>query len=217
MKNEIIQNKYLRIARLSAFILQLTPFVRMIGLNGSLARNKASSDSDIDFLIITQPGHIWTCRFLSMALMFVSGLKRYKNRVAGRVCLNLYQTEDHLKLTCHNQYLATNYAHTLPLWQANGLFSKFMASNPWIEKYGESFYYKNYKSNLFERILSAVFLLIRSVLEIILTVVSIGGWIEKLLKKYQINRIKKDPRTLKSKDGEIFITDCELRFHPNKD
>ncbi len=213
----MVQKKYLRRAKLAAFLLQLTPFIRMIGLNGSLARNEASIASDIDFLIITQSDHIWTSRFLSLCLMAFFGLKRYKNNVAGRVCLNLYQTEDHLKLTCHNQYLATNYAYTLPLWQARGVFDSFTVNNTWIEKYGEFFHYKNYRPNLLERIFSFLLSLIRSAFEIILLALFIGGWGEIVLKKYQTYRIKNDPRTIKSKDSEIFISDYELRFHPSKD
>lgn len=220
MKNETIQKKYWRRAKLAAYILQLTPFIRMIGLNGSLARGEGSDRSDIDFLIITKPGRIWTCRAFSIFLMMICGLKRYQDKIAGRVCLNLYQTEDHLKLSYLDhrespEWLAKDYAHMVPLWQKGRVFEGFVVSNSWVKKYGENFHYQDYEPNLIDQTISIICGLIRNLTEIIFDLFS-NEWMEQILKKYQVKRIKNNPVTINSKHGEIFISDDELRFHPDK-
>lgn len=222
MEHIAIQKKYLFKAKLASFILQLAPFIQMIGLTGSLARQEANQKSDIDFFIVTKAGRIWTCRIFCLVLMTICGLKRSKNKIAGRVCMNIFQTDNHLKLSYRDhrespQWLARDYAHIVPLWSKGQLFSNFMASNAWIEKYGEVFHYKNYKPNLFGKILSFVLSLVRSLAEIILLFLFVGGLGEKLLKKYQSKRIKNDLRTINSRPGEIYISDFELRFHPSKE
>lgn len=92
-KVELYQ-KRLKKARFFAWLVRCAPFVRKICLTGSMATSQAARASDIDFFIQVRPGRIWTARFLSTLLVFLTGHKRSANKVAGRVCLNWYATFD---------------------------------------------------------------------------------------------------------------------------
>ncbi len=46
------------------------PFVRMVALTGALAmRNANDRDDDIDYLLVTKPGRVWTARAYSIVLV----------------------------------------------------------------------------------------------------------------------------------------------------
>lgn len=213
--NQSYQRRLMAKARLASRIMQFTPFIRMIGLNGSLARFEAKEKSDIDFLIIAKKDRIWSCRAFSVILMAIFGLKRYQNRISGRVCLNLYQTENHLELTTKTKYLAKNYSYTLPLWQSNNLFKDFMLKNKWIKQFDQSFIYIDYEPSIWERWLSYLIFCFRLVLEFVFDLF-LNDWGEEQLKKYQKQRIGHDQRTIAAGPGEVFLSDEELRFHLKK-
>lgn len=202
-----IQEKYLARAKFAAKILQISPFLKMVGLNGSVARNKAKKSSDIDFLIITQKNRIWTARAFATILMAIFGLKRYSNKIAGKICLNLYQTEDNLELTCKTKKVALSNAYLVPLWQEGNIFKNFKNQNKWIKKFNLEFSNLDINSEK-----SKFFYAIKKTIERIFD----SNWLEYQLKQYQRSRILGDPRTKKSKKGEIFISNKELRFHPPK-
>lgn len=210
MKNTNIQQKYLSRAKIVAIFLQLTPFTRMVALTGSLARGEAKDSSDIDFFIVTKKNRIWTCRLLVTALVYLTGFRRYDNKIAGRICLNCYQTDNHLLISPQNKKNAEDYAHLLPFWERGRVFENFKKENLWIKKYGSNF---TKKSTIFRHFLP---LIIFQVIWEIIFEIFFNNFVENLLKKYQMQRILKDPRTKNSPKGSIFISDTELRFHPLK-
>lgn len=209
------QLKLMKKAKLACILLQFTPFIRMVALNGSLARGEANENSDIDFLIIAKNKRIWTTRAISFLIMAAFGLKRYENKIKGRVCLNLYQTDNHLTLTTQNKILARSHAYTVPLWQTDHLFKRFASANSWIKNYGKSFLFDDYVTENWERVVAQLISWCRFLGEFLFDLI-LNDWGENLLKKYQTNRIMSDRRTLRSKAGEIFLSDEELRFHPDK-
>ncbi|MEI6040010.1 MAG: nucleotidyltransferase domain-containing protein [Candidatus Berkelbacteria bacterium] len=214
MKKIEIQTKYWHRARLASFLLQFMPFIRMIGLNGSLARGEASERSDIDLIIIAKPGRIWTCRFFSILIMMIFGLKRYENKIAGRICLNLYQTTDKLELSIKTTQLARNHSFTKLLWQENDIFKVFKQKNQWIQDFGYDFQDLGRISVLANTCSKFIFIF-RKINELIFDLFfsDLG---ERVLGQYQKNRILKDQRTIRAKSGQIFISSKELRFHPDK-
>lgn len=130
---QLIRAKYLA-SRLSKF-----RFIKAIYLTGSLAMNNSKSDSDIDFMIITNEGRLWTTRFILTLYTTFLGLRRtprsHKN--AGKLCLNLYLTPDSYHIPLHKQSLYTAYEliQATPLHDPSDTRSSLLTANPWIKKY----------------------------------------------------------------------------------
>lgn len=194
-----------------AWLLQLAPFVRMIGLNGSMTRGEMRKESDIDFLIIAKQGRIWTTRFFVTILTHLTGHRRYKNKVAGRICLNRYQTDQFLEIKPHDFYHARTFSSLVPLYDQN-LYPKYQKENKWMEglnfKVQPTFKIKLANSSLLG--------FLQKIQEMILSGF-IGNWLEKNLRSYQRERILRDKRTIEAPKGRIRISDWEICLHPKKE
>jgi len=204
-----IQKKYLRRAKIIAYLLQLAPFTRMVALTGSLAKGEATEKSDIDFFVVAKKGRIWTCRTFVTMLVSLTGYRRHGNHIAGRICLNCYQTEDNLGIKPRNSYTASDYSKAKPLWETNNIYAKYIKINDWI--------YKKFKNKIKVDKPEIKISKILSILQKILEKIFDSNWLERKLKVYQVKRIKSDPRTKNSPKGSIFVSDKELRFHPLKE
>jgi len=208
---EKMRQKYLRRARIIASILSFAPFVRMIGLSGSLARGEATEKSDIDFFIVTKTNRLWTGRALVSILTHLTGYRRYDRKIAGRICLNCYQTEEHLTVNPKTIKNAKDYSNIKILYQSHGLAKRFIKANNWINDKGYQFINIDPKAegNIVASFLRWIFEALYDLL--------FNDWGEKQMRAYQIRRILRDPRTQTAKSGQIYISDQELRFHPPKE
>ena len=204
------QKEYFRRAKVVAFYLQLAPFVRLVGLNGSLSRGEAKATSDIDFLIISKKNRIWTCRLWVTFISELSGYRRQGNREAGMICLNRYQTNDYLTIWPHDEYHARVFSQLIPLIDIDNTYSRYLKKNVWMKKFNWPL-----RENRTLISLNRFLLSIQKIQEKMLSS-GFGDWLEKILKKYQSRRIFKDKRTAISKKGRIRISDRELCFHPPK-
>ena len=206
-----VQSMYLRRARIIASILSFAPFVRMIALTGSLARREAREKSDIDFFIVTKANRLWSGRAFVSILIHLTGYRRYDMKIAGRICLNCYQTEDHLTVNPNTIKNAKDYSNIKILYQSHGLAKRFIKANKWINDKGYQFINIDPKArgNIVASFLRWIF---EALYELFF-----NDWGEKQLRAYQIRRILRDPRTQSAKSGQIYISDQELRFHPPKE
>ncbi len=104
------------------------PFVRMVGVTGSLAVNNVTDSADIDYFIITSNDRLWLCR------MIVIGLVRLVARTGIELCPNYFLAERALALTDHNIYIAREIAQMVPL-HGFVYYQRMMAVNAWIRDY----------------------------------------------------------------------------------
>lgn len=204
------QKEYWRRARVVAYYLQLVPFVKMVGLNGSLSRGEAKETSDIDFLIIAKKNRIWTCRMLVTLITELSGYRRQGEKEAGMICLNRYQTNDYLTIWPHNEYHARVFSQLIPLVDIDDTYNRYLKKNQWMKKFGWPL-----KENQ-SLISPSRFLLSLQYLQEKLLCSGFGDALEKVFKKYQEKRIMKDRRTQTASKGRIRVSDRELCFHPTK-
>lgn len=195
-----------------ASLLKLAPFIRMVALNGSLPMGKATKESDIDFFIVTRKGRIWSGRMFATLFVQLTGFRRYGKKIAGRICLNRYQTEDYLIIRPQDKKNAYHHSFMMPLWRADNLYEKFIKTNKWFSQYGYEFKNQLPDQNLFWNLIDRLFQFIGEFLFDFF----FGDWGEKILGNYQKRRIRRDLRTKKSSKGSIFISNRELRFHPPK-
>ncbi len=199
-------------------MLQVIPFIRSVIVSGSLAMNNTKNESDIDLLIITKAGRIWTCRGLITLFVHIIGQRRHGNLTKDRICLNHYLTDKSLKIPFKSLYNAHTYAHLVPLLdllldpKGLTLYKQFQRANKWIKDYlvfypeEQNGYLKKIKPN-------QSFYFLREIREIILDK-SIGNGVEFILKKFQQRRIKKDPLTYQA-GGRVVFNDKQLEFHPD--
>ena len=205
--------EYLRRAKLAAKVLRFVPFLRMAGLNGSLVRGEENVSSDIDFLIIAKRGRLYTARFFAIILVHLTGYRRYADKVAGRICLNCYLSDDNPDISPKNsksrQKVANSNKYLIPLVGCRFQTERFFKANRWFVKYKVSG--EKYSKELRETEFANYPLLFIRLIDWFFES-SIGDFIEKWLMKYQQKRI------LRGKDGfdELIATKNEIRLHPRK-
>ena len=102
------------------------PFVRAVGISGSLSKNYADERSDIDFFIITKANRLWisrTCMHLYKKLTFITGRQHY-------FCMNYYIDEKSLSLPEKDIFTAIEIKTLLPV-SGGVTMRQFFDSNDW--------------------------------------------------------------------------------------
>ncbi|HVS93571.1 MAG TPA: nucleotidyltransferase domain-containing protein [Mucilaginibacter sp.] len=117
-------------ARKVGRLLVRFPYVRGIAISGSLSKNFADDDSDIDLFIITAKNRLWIARtfmHLFKKLTFLFRKEHY-------FCMNYYIDEQELLIHEKNIYTAIEIATLMPL-QGDVVFEHFYAANTWIREF----------------------------------------------------------------------------------
>ena len=114
--------------KIGRFLSQF-PYVRAIGISGSLSKMYADEKADIDFFIITQADRLWIAR------TFMHIFKKF-TFLTGRqhlYCMNYYLDEKALQLTNQNIYTAIE---TVTLIPAGGTaMPDFFMANEWVSEW----------------------------------------------------------------------------------
>ncbi|HEX5809802.1 MAG TPA: hypothetical protein VFY25_14135 [Anaerolineales bacterium] len=109
-------------------MIALLPFVRMVAVTGSLAMNNADEGKDIDFMIVTEPGHLWTARALSLLIA------RYARLTGVHLCPNYLITTNALQLQDRSVYVAHELAQMIPL-SGMDVYGVIRRLNRWVDDY----------------------------------------------------------------------------------
>lgn len=188
------------------------PFVRMVGLTGSVAQGQARAASDIDFFIVTVPGRLFSVRLFVTFFVHLLGLRRRGRLVAGRICLNRYQTLDVLEILPHTRYHAHDLSQLIPLVDLDQTYQKFREANQWMAaEYQIAF------PGFHPRIPRSLRLIrsLQRVGEWLLTG-RLGDWCEKQFKRFQL-RYQAWNSATSAQRTNIVVTDSRLLFHPPKE
>jgi hypothetical protein len=113
-------------ARAYARAIARLPFVRMVALTGALAMGNVEPGDDLDFLIITEPGHLWSCRASVIALGY------WAARRHDLLCPNYFISERALVLQDRNLYTAHEIAQMIPL-SGMQTYTRMRACNSWVQ------------------------------------------------------------------------------------
>jgi predicted nucleotidyltransferase len=206
--------------------LRFVPFLRMLGLNGSVVRGEESKESDIDFLIIAKKNRLYTARFFATALTELTGYRRKGDKVAGRICLNCYLPHNRLNITPSDpeskKKVARAYKYLIALVDDRDFEKRFFSSNRWFAGYNVSGarYSDSLKGKLLylinDRTYRTGFTGKRALRPKKwgekLLVGRFGDWVEKKLMSYQVKRILSGKRA----GDEIVCKKNEIRLHPKK-
>ena len=212
-RHKIADQKWKKFLRLARWLIWI-PYIRGFLTCGSTALSNTTKDSDFDVFVISFPGRLYTCRFFLWLTSSLLGIRRKPSeRIApNKFCFNHYLTEADMFLKYQSLYTAQLYSNLKPVFINPNLYEKFYSSNLWINNYLYNF--KPQKDFVRRTIKPfSIFIFIAKAGEAILNS-SIGNTLELILKKYQQNRIRKNPLTIET-GGRVIYTDMELEFHPH--
>ena len=133
-KGNIHAKHLLSIAHRVARILYYFPFVRGIGISGSLSKSFADEKADIDLFIITSSNRLWIAR---TAMHFFKKLT-YLVGKQHWFCMNYYIDEEALQIKEKNIFTATELITLMPIC-GNGSVSHFFQANEWAKNYYPSY------------------------------------------------------------------------------
>jgi hypothetical protein len=114
--------------------LFLFPFVKGIGISGSLSKDYADKLADIDFFIITSPNRLWIARTILHCfkkLTFLTGHQHY-------FCMNYFIDEAASEIDPKNIFTAIEIVTLRPV-AGKRAFHQFFEANKWA---GEMFPYR---------------------------------------------------------------------------
>ncbi|PWT99002.1 MAG: hypothetical protein C5B52_11340 [Bacteroidetes bacterium] len=130
IKGNIYAGNLLKKAYAIAAFLYKFPYVRGIGISGSLSKNFADEDADIDFFVITKKNRLWLARtamHMFKKLTFLVGKQDW-------FCMNYYVDEDALLIEERNMFTAMELITLLPAC-GNGVMGRFFDVNEWARDY----------------------------------------------------------------------------------
>jgi hypothetical protein len=116
-------------ARWAARIVAGLPFVEGVFITGSLSKNSVGPDGDVDFLLLVEPGRVWTLKTLTQAL-------RRLLPAQGRelFCTNYILATDHLEIDDKNLYTAVELATAVPMAGRDACVN-FLEANRWATRW----------------------------------------------------------------------------------
>lgn len=126
-RGEVARRLLPKAARYGQIIASL-PFVRMVAITGSLAMSNTDEGKDIDYMVVTAPGHLWTCRALCLLLA------RFAKLEGIDLCPNYLVTTNALEVEEHSLYVAHELAQMIPL-SGMEIYDEMKRLNGWMTDY----------------------------------------------------------------------------------
>ena len=127
-----------RRAQRAAKLIMSLPFIRWVALANTLAAEGAGPESDIDLLIVVQPGRLYLGRLLVTALTQLLGWRRHGRHVTNRICLSFYIAADNLNIKslayADDPYLIYWLASLYPLVNSS-IEPELLQANSWIRAF----------------------------------------------------------------------------------
>lgn len=132
-----ISAKKIKIAKKAVRFLSFITGIKMMALTGSLAMENSSEESDIDLMIVTKNGFLWTTRALTYLMIGLFGIRIRRpndSNQKDKLCLNIWLDGNDLiwPKKDRNLYTAHEIAQTVPLVNKNNTYEKFIYQNRWI-------------------------------------------------------------------------------------
>jgi hypothetical protein len=127
--NKLARLKLPMATKRGALIYQF-PFVRFVGISGSLSKGYADQESDFDFFVVTEANRLWICRtllHLFKKLTFLFGKQH-------EFCMNYFIDVSSLEIEEKNRFTAIEVASVIPTG-GKSTYEIFNNANQWINEY----------------------------------------------------------------------------------
>ncbi len=207
IQGEKISIRKLRSMQRLAGVLSYLPYLRMIGVTGSLAMKNGERGSDWDMFVVMRSGKIWIGRTILTVFLHVIGKRRHGKKISNRACLNYFVTEESLEIATKDLFSAHEYRFLIPLLSFP-LFQIFELKNRWIREYKPNFS-PTVLPNLWLTLQTPRALLIRRSLERWFDMFDLEQW----LASWQKKKIAENPKT-RMEGSLIEASDRSLVFLP---
>lgn len=140
LEREKRSKKKLLIAKKAARIISKIPTIKFVGVTGSLAMMNSNENSDIDLMIVTSQGTLWSTRLFTYLLIHLFGFRRrfpMEKAEKDKLCFNLWLDESDLiwSESDRNIYTSHEIAQIMPLINKDKTYEKFLYLNRWILNY----------------------------------------------------------------------------------
>jgi predicted nucleotidyltransferase len=135
-----ISERKLRIVKQAGRFLSFIPTIKMVAVTGALAMGNASSDSDIDLMIITKKGSLWTTRLICL-IGLIGQVRRFGDKSQkDKLCLNMWLAENSLvwPKKDRNIYTAHEIAQIVPVINKDRAYEKFLWRNRWVQEFWQN-------------------------------------------------------------------------------
>jgi hypothetical protein len=109
-------------------MLASLPYVRMVAVTGSLARDNVDSGSDVDYLIVTKPGRVWVGRALTGVVRRAVGLG------GTQLCPNYVLSAGSLALRDRTLFTANELVQMVPL-TGHDVYVRMRQANDWTSDF----------------------------------------------------------------------------------
>lgn len=200
-KGNIQARAMLKTAEKIAGYLSTFPFVKGVAVAGSLSKNFADENSDIDFFIITERNKLWIARTFMHCFKKIAILLKKEELF----CMNYYIDEEMLQIKEKNIYTATEIATLLPL-RGIRVFKEFFKQNTWCKNFFPNHslhisYMEEVKNPFFKKAIEFIF---RN---------PVGHLLDHLLMKLSIYQWNKKTRAGKlNKRGIVMSMDASKHY-----
>lgn len=204
LKGNLQANKALIKAQERACFIAKFPYVKAVGVSGSLSKGYYDNQSDIDFFVITKNNKLWICRTLLMLYkkLFLLNSRKY-------FCVNYFISENQLEIEEKNRFTATELKTLIPM-QGKSLFEAFYKKNSWVLDYFSKFIPET------NNVLDTQKPLLTKTLEFVFDT-KIGDYFDLAFKKITIQKWKSKFDYLPKKDFEIALKSNQniSKHHPS--
>lgn len=190
------------------WLLSWVPFIRMIGLTGSLSMKQGDAGSDWDFFVVIKKGAIWRGRMFLALVLQLLGKRRHGRYIENRACLNHFVTDSSLAISMQDLFSAHEYRFMYPIfgWQ---MYRKFELANGWMKTLKPTFTLSELPS-LWLSPQNHSLRFIQQILEQLLE----HQWLENMFARWQKKKITANPNT--SMEGAFIVANDEtLIFLPH--
>jgi hypothetical protein len=123
------QKLFPKAIRIGTFLYKF-PYVRAVGISGSLSKNYADEKADFDFFIITKANRLWIARTILHLFKKFTFLVGKQNLY----CMNYFVDEEALKIKEKNIYTATEIVTLFPV-AGYATISEFLRTNKWVAEW----------------------------------------------------------------------------------
>jgi hypothetical protein len=191
--------------RIARFLFRF-PYVRGIGISGSLSKNMADETSDIDFFIITSTNRLWIARTLMhlfKKLTYLTGRQHW-------YCMNYYIDEAALQIEEKNVFTAMETITLIPVC-GNGAIDNFFNANSWVNTF-----YPGYAAKVAGTKTKAKHYFLKRIVETVFNN-KLGDWIDDTLLRITSKRWakKEAQKKLNIKGGRMGLKTGKHFSKPN--